>query len=222
MALPYVSDTTESGIWFEIAKSDYGGRPALFVDRDGVLIEDTGYVGRVEDTRVLAGAAGAVAECNRLGIPIVVVTNQSGIARGYFDWPDFHAVQRVLVDAVKAAGGRFDAVFACAYHGDGSAPLNHANHPWRKPNPGMLLEAATRMHLDLRRSWIVGDRASDLAAGRAAHLAGGILLSADATDPERNGAAAIGGQNFHVAIAPSLTMAVALLTARNGPLHNEP
>ena len=87
------SSKTDEGLWSEITARDVAHRPALFLDRDGVLVEDTHYLGRAEDVRLLEGASAAVARCNRAGIPVVLVTNQSGIARRLYDWQVFHAVQ---------------------------------------------------------------------------------------------------------------------------------
>jgi D-glycero-D-manno-heptose 1,7-bisphosphate phosphatase len=204
------------GLWCDIAAGDFAGRAALFLDRDGVIVEDSHYLGRAADVRMLAGAREAIARCNQLGIPVIVVSNQSGIARGRYDWSGFAAVQAAIVTALAAAGARIDAVLACAHHADGEAPLNVADHPWRKPNPGMILAAGERMKLDLARSLIVGDRASDLAAGRAAGLAGGVLISPRADDAEGAAATALRGQRFAVEITPSLAEAVALLLARGG------
>ena len=175
----------DAGLWCEVDAAVPPGRAALFLDRDGVIVTDTHYLCRVEDMRMIAGAAAAIARCNALQIPVVVVTNQAGIGRGYYDWDAFHAVQGALKAALAADGAHLDGVVACAYHADGQAPLRVDNHPWRKPNPGMIVEAARRMQLDLPRSWIVGDRAHDLAAGAAARLAGGTLLAADARSGRR-------------------------------------
>jgi D-glycero-D-manno-heptose 1,7-bisphosphate phosphatase len=204
------------GLWCQIGSAACAGRPALFLDRDGVIVEDTHYLGRAEDLRMIAGAAAAIARCNGLGIPVVMVTNQSGIARGYYDWNGFCAVQDALFAALAAAGGHLDAVLACAYHADGLAALRVAGHPWRKPNPGMILEAGSRMQLDLTRSWIVGDRVHDLNAGMAAGLAGGTLVSShggpqDVLPPASS--------RFSVATAPDLAAAVAALIER-GRLSN--
>jgi D-glycero-D-manno-heptose 1,7-bisphosphate phosphatase len=203
-----------SGLWYQVTAGDFVGRPALFLDRDGVLVEDTQYLGRAEDVRMIAGAADAIARCNDLGIPVVLVSNQSGIARGLYDWTGFAAVQAALAAALARAGARLDAVFACAHHADGQAPFNVADHPWRKPNPGMIVAAGERMKLDLAQSWIVGDRASDVAAGRAAGLAGGILVSPHDDNPERPAAIALKREGFAVDIAASLTDAVSLLLAQ--------
>jgi D-glycero-D-manno-heptose 1,7-bisphosphate phosphatase len=202
------------GLWSEIAAGDFSGRPALFLDRDGVIVEDTHYLGRAQDVRMLAGAGEAIARCNKLGIAVIVVSNQSGIARGLYDWSGFAAVQSAIAGALAKDGARLDAVFACAHHADGKAPLNIADHPWRKPNAGMIVAAAERMRLDRARSWIAGDRASDLAAGRAAGLAGGVLISAGTDAAEGAEAAALRSATFAVEITPSLAEAVALLSAR--------
>jgi D-glycero-D-manno-heptose 1,7-bisphosphate phosphatase len=202
------------GLWCDIAAGDFAGRPALFLDRDGVIVEDTHYLGRAQDVRMLEGAAAAIARCNALGIPVIVVSNQSGIARGLYDWSGFAAVQAAIASALAEAGARLDAVLACAHHADGRAPLNVANHPWRKPNPGMIVAAAERMQLDLARSFVVGNRTSDLAAGRAAALAGGILIATAADGAERAAAMRLGGGKFAVEVAASLADAVALLLAR--------
>jgi D-glycero-D-manno-heptose 1,7-bisphosphate phosphatase len=202
----------ESGLWCEIGSADGAGRPALFLDRDGVIVADTHYLGRAEDLRLLDGAASAIARCNALAIPVVLVTNQSGIARGYYDWDGFRNVQAALSAALADAGARLDAVLACAYHADGRAPFRVADHPWRKPNPGMILAAGDRMGLDLPRSWIIGDAVHDLAAGVAAGIAGGVLVTSEQRDMQA--ARALATPRFLVATAPSLAEAVAGILER--------
>src|SRR5580704_19661162 len=190
----------DPGLWCEINPAPPSGRGTLFLDRDGVIVADTHYLHRVENLCMIAGAATAISRCNALGIRVVVVTNQAGIGRGYYGWDDFRAVQSALAAELASAGAHLDAVLACAYHGEGREPLRVADHPWRKPNPGMILEAASRTKLDLARSWIVGDRAHDLAAGAAAGLAGGTLLAADGG--ERQAASRLAGARFVVETAP--------------------
>jgi D-glycero-D-manno-heptose 1,7-bisphosphate phosphatase len=195
------------GLWCEFGEGDFAAGSALFLDRDGVIIADTNYLARPEDLRMIGGAAAAIARCNSCGIPVVVVTNQSGIARRYYGWDDFRAVQAALTAALAACSAHLDAVLACGYHGEGHKPLRIADHPWRKPNPGMILAAAKRMNLDLPRSWIVGDQAGDVAAGAAAGLAGGTLISSD--DQLRHQAAALASERFIVNTATNLSDAVA-------------
>jgi len=197
------------GLWCDIGSADWGQRPALFLDRDGVMIADSGYLGRAEGLRMIDGVAPAIGRCNTLGIPVVVVTNQSGIARSYYNWDGFRAVQVALATALAAAGAHLDAVLACAYHADGSGPLRIDGHPWRKPNPGMILAAGRGMNLNLSRSWIVGDRADDLAAGAAACLAGGTLVTPD--DGERQQALRLASAQFIVETAADAADALALL-----------
>lgn len=203
----------ELGLWCQIDTLGLNGRPALFLDRDGVVVADTHYLGHPKHLHMIEGAATAIAKCNALGIPIVIVTNQSGIGRGYYDWNGFRAVQAALCSALAAAGAKLDAVLACAYHGDAAEQFRIANHPWRKPNPGMILEAANRMNLDLFRSWIVGDRIGDIAAGHAAGLRGGILIT-----PDHSGgpdALPFSNQDFSIDTAPDLASAVAMLLSHD-------
>jgi D-glycero-D-manno-heptose 1,7-bisphosphate phosphatase len=197
----------DAGLWCQIECATARNRAALFLDRDGVVVADTRYLGRPEDLRMMEGAASAVARCNALDIPVVLVTNQSGIARGYYDWDGFRAVQAALSAELAAAGAHLDAVLACAYHAEGHEPLRNVNHPWRKPNPGMILAARDHMEIDLSRSWIIGDSVSDIAAGAAAGLAGGILLPA--SDGPLREAQALANDRFAVGSAPDLATAVA-------------
>ena len=152
------------------------GRGGLFLDRDGVIVQDVHYLHRVEDISFIPGVAEAIACANRLSIPVVMVTNQAGIGRGYFGWEDFQAVQQIIFAHCKAHEAHFDMVLACAYHADGLGAYAITDHPWRKPNPGMLLEAARVTGVDLARSFIVGDSISDLVAGKAAGLHAGALV----------------------------------------------
>jgi D-glycero-D-manno-heptose 1,7-bisphosphate phosphatase len=197
-----------AGLWCEILGADCAGRPAVFLDRDGVIIEDVDYLAHPRDLRMIAGSAEAIARCNRLGIPVVLVSNQSGIGRGFYGWSDFAAVQAVLSDTLAQVGAHFDAVLACAYHADAQGEYRVGNHLWRKPNPGMLREAENRMHIDVPNSWIIGDRASDLAAGRAASLRGGVLVATGYGERERNAALELGGGGFAVKTSPNLAGAI--------------
>lgn len=157
------------GVWHQ-APADLSwarGRPALFLDRDGVVVEEVEYLHRVEDLAVLPGAAELIAQANRRGIPVAIVSNQAGIARGYFGWGEFHQVQAELNRRLERAGARVDLTLACPHYPE---------HPDRKPRPGMFRKAAEMAALDLGCSWVIGDKTSDLEAARAAGLAGGILV----------------------------------------------
>ena len=175
------------GIWEELLprQSDQSGRagagpgprPALFLDRDGVLNEEVGYLGDPERLRLIDGSADLVAAANQLSVPVVVVTNQGGIGRGALTWSHFARVQRRLLEELAAQGAILDMVLACPFHEEADPPYRHPGHPDRKPRPGMLLRAAARLGLDLPRSWIVGDSARDMKAGHAAGLAGGVMVA---------------------------------------------
>jgi D-glycero-D-manno-heptose 1,7-bisphosphate phosphatase len=188
------------------------GRPAVFLDRDGVLVEEVGYLGDPRKVALIPGAGEAVAELNRAGAPVIVVTNQAGIARGYYGWSEFEAVEREIERRLSAEGAHLDAVLACAYHAAGSGALGVASHPWRKPAPGMLLDAAAQWGIDLGRSWIVGDKASDLEAGRAAGLAGGLhVATGHGEGEERRMAEALASPAFRVVLAADLASGLAQL-----------
>lgn len=143
-------------------------RPAIFLDRDGTLNEEVDYLSDPDQLVLIPGAAAAVARLNALGIPVVVVTNQSGIGRGKYDWQDFAAVMDRMEALLALEEARLDAVYASPHHEKGQGEYAVADHPERKPNPGMLLRAAEEHGLDLSRSWMVGDKDIDLEAGRRA------------------------------------------------------
>ena len=163
------------GIWVSASMPAAAeSRPALFLDRDGVIVEDPGYLCRPGDLRMIPGAAAIIASANRRGTPVVEVTNQAGIARGYYTWKDFVTVEEALAQMLADSSAHLDAIFACPYHQDGIPPWVHPAHPARKPRPGMLFAAEKALNLDLRSSWIVGDKLSDLEAGYYAGLRGGL------------------------------------------------
>ena len=171
----------KNGLWVEIRSQSnerlFKGSPALFLDRDGTIVKEVLYLHKPEEMRFEGNAPDIIKLANSKGIPVIVVTNQAGIGRGYYGWPDFCAVQDAMLEELKYFGASVDAVFACPYHYKGEGPYIHENHPDRKPNPGMLLKAQYLMSIDLRKSWIVGDRASDIGAGEAAKCEGGVHLN---------------------------------------------
>ena len=137
-------------------------RPAVFLDRDGTLIEDRHYLGDPAGVRLLSGAADAVRRLNAAGVPAVVVTNQSGIARGLFTEADYQATVRRLDELFAQEGARIDAHYHCPHLPEISGPCD-----CRKPGPLLYELAARDLALDLERSWWVGDRLRDIeAAGR--------------------------------------------------------
>lgn len=163
----------EDGLWVELRTpqspvSDL--KPALFLDRDGVINEDTHYVGKPEDVRILPNIGNLIHAANKSGWPVIIITNQSGIGRGYFRWQDFQAVQKKIYDELSCYQATINMVIACAYHHEARKPYLFHNHPMRKPGPGMLFRAAEVLSIDLSRSILIGDRSSDIQAGFNAGL----------------------------------------------------
>ena len=140
---------------------------AVFIDRDGTINVERDYLYRTEEFEFIPGAAQAVRLLNEAGFLVIVVTNQSGVARGYYTEEDVHLLHRHISTLFEQAGSRVDAWFYCPHHpsGRGSYALPCR---CRKPQPGMLLEAARRFDIDLDSSIMIGDKLVDVEAGRAA------------------------------------------------------
>lgn len=203
----------ESGIWIRAGNPLAGKpRPALFLDRDGVIVEETHYLSRVVDVVLIEGAGTIVADANRRGVPVVVVTNQAGIGRGYYDWEAFAAVEEEIAQQLARCDARIDAAFACGFYPE---------HPGRKPNPGMLLAAARMLNLDLARSWIVGDHASDIEAGANAGLRGGLHLLTGHGAGQREAAIRQRRDGFEVRPGESIADAAAIIEelSRGEPIY---
>lgn len=150
-------------------------RPAAFLDRDGTLIEDVDFIARPEEVRLLPGAANAVRALNDAGVPVIVISNQSGIGRGYFTHDDYERVQARVEQVLAAHGARLDATYICPH-----APSPDASCECRKPGLGLFQRAAKDHGLDLLRSWYIGDRWRDVQPGEALG-ASGFLIPASST-----------------------------------------
>jgi D-glycero-D-manno-heptose 1,7-bisphosphate phosphatase len=198
------------GVWCQVLRRPSSGRPALFLDRDGAVVEETGYLHRIEDIRIIPGAGGVIAAANRRSVPVIMVTNQSGIGRGYYGWPEFKSIQDAIVASLAAEGATIDAVYACAHHPEAKGVLAHPNHPARKPNPGMLLRAAADLALDLKSSWLVGDKADDIEAAKRAGIAGALQVATGYGAAERQQAAKLAGPNFDLRFGESIADAMTL------------
>ncbi len=149
------------------------GVPAVFLDRDGVLIEDTGYPHLEEHLRLVPGAAEAVRRLNQLGYLCVIVTNQSGVARGLFSEDQMNAFNALVVRRLAAGGAVIGPVYACPFHAEArDERYRHPDHPDRKPNPGMILRAIADHGIDPARSFMIGDQPSDMEAARRAGVPG--------------------------------------------------
>jgi D-glycero-D-manno-heptose 1,7-bisphosphate phosphatase len=141
---------------------------AVFLDRDGTLIEDPGYLNHPDQVALLDGAAEVLKELKQLGYKTVVVTNQSGVARGIVSEEMLGRIHERLGELLARKGAALDGVYYCPYHPEGVIPKYRKDSDWRKPEPGMLLAAAKEMDIDLSQSWIIGDSQRDMEAGRNA------------------------------------------------------
>lgn len=154
-----------------------GGRRAVFIDRDGTISEEVGYVNHVSRYRVFPFAARAVRALNEAGWLAVLVTNQAGVARGYFEEEMIGRVHGVLAAELELGGARLDAVYYCPHHPSvGEAPYRFDCN-CRKPRPGLIRRAAEELGIDLPRSWMVGDRYSDTELARNAGVRAAFVLT---------------------------------------------
>jgi D-glycero-D-manno-heptose 1,7-bisphosphate phosphatase len=152
-----------------------GGR-GLILDRDGVVNVDIGFLHRVEEVRFVDGIFPLLRAAKRAGYVLAIATNQSGIGRGLFDEEQFQTLMRWMRNRLAAEGAALDAVYHCPYHPtEGVGPYRRASD-WRKPAPGMFLQAIADLALDPARCWAIGDAPRDLEAARAAGVAHRVLL----------------------------------------------
>jgi D-glycero-D-manno-heptose 1,7-bisphosphate phosphatase len=168
------------------------GRPAVFLDRDGTLVEEVPYLH--EPARVvLQPGVGALRRLAAAGHALVVVTNQAGVARGLYDEAAVEAVHRRLAELLAGVGVRLDAVLHCPHHPDGTVPGYARACRCRKPGPGMLEAAAGRLGLDLAASWLIGNHPADVGAARAAGVRPLFVTTGRAAGrPPPPGTAAVG------------------------------
>ncbi len=176
-------------------------RRGLFLDRDGVINTDIGYMHRIHDCVFVEGIFEMVQAFYEGGYVIIIATNQSGIGRGYYGEAEFKVLMDWMCDRFE---GKIASVYHCPDHPEGIGVYRRENH-WRKPGPGMLLQAALDFNLDLEGSWMVGDKESDVEAARRAGI-GHIVLFDPATGmPER--------MHYYWRV-PSLAAVTALLCGR--------
>lgn len=163
-------------------------RPAVFLDRDNTLIANDGDLGDPHQVQLLDGVATGLRALHDAGYELVVVTNQAGVARGVFTEDDVDEVHQQidrLVEQATESSGLITRFYYCPYHPEAPLKSYRRDHPWRKPNPGMLIQASRDLDLDLARSWMIGDHDRDITAGRSAGCRT-VLLGAAAS---ANGAA---------------------------------
>jgi D,D-heptose 1,7-bisphosphate phosphatase len=160
------------------------GRPGILLDRDGTIIVDSGYVGSVERVKFIDGAAEAIAAFNGAGIPVAVVTNQAGVARGRYGIDDVAQVHRYIDDRLAEHGAHVDMYLYCPYHPDGVVEAFARTSEDRKPGPGMAKAAAAALNLNLAASLVVGDRLEDVGLAEAV---GATAIYLGASDIDRPG-----------------------------------
>jgi D-glycero-D-manno-heptose 1,7-bisphosphate phosphatase len=150
-------------------------RPAIFLDRDGTLSHEVGYVNHLSRFRLYPWSVEAIRSINRAGWLAVVVTNQAGVARGYFPESQVLEVHAALRAAVEAGGAHLDGIYACLHHPQVGAPPYRQDCDCRKPRPGLVRRAEAELAADLTRSWVVGDRYSDLELGWCVGARGALV-----------------------------------------------
>ncbi len=147
-------------------------RPALFLDRDGIINIDRGYVSRREDFEWIEGAAETIRDFNALGWWVFIVTNQSGIARGYYTEEDMQALHDWMLTELAERGAHIDQIYYCPYHAEGEIRRYRKDSFDRKPKPGMLLQAMADYPVVREQSFLIGDKPADIEAARAASVRG--------------------------------------------------
>jgi len=152
---------------------------AVFLDRDGVVIRDVGYLRSPAGLRLMPGAARAIRRLNQAGIPVVLVTNQSAVARGWLSLQALDAIHSELKQRLARGGARLDAIYFCPHHSTETVGSFRVECDCRKPNPGMLIRAAQELGFRLSDAVIIGDKPSDLEAGRRAGCRTVLVLSGE-------------------------------------------
>jgi len=152
-------------------------RRAVFLDRDGTLSEEVGYINHPSRFQLFPYAATAIKRLNDNGWLAVLVTNQAGVARGYFSEHLLSQVHEKMTEALKTENARLDGVYYCAHHPSAGEPPYRTDCDCRKPKPGLILQAASDLNIDLDKSWMIGDRYGDVELARNAGVRSAFVLS---------------------------------------------
>jgi D-glycero-D-manno-heptose 1,7-bisphosphate phosphatase len=208
----------DAGIWISRAPMPpTTPRAGLLLDRDGVVVKEVQYLGRADDVALENGIAELVSWAASRVMPVAVVTNQAGIARGLYDWPQFEAVEAEIARRLAATGNSIDLTVACPFHPDFTPGYGERQAYWRKPGPGQLELALTYLSLDPTSSWMIGDKASDIAAARNAGLPRAIHVLSGHGRTERPAARALASAEFQVIEARDNIEALAILKSAHSP-----
>jgi D-glycero-D-manno-heptose 1,7-bisphosphate phosphatase len=167
-------------------------RRAVFLDRDGTINEEKNYLHRMEDFVFIPGVPGAIRRLNRAGFLVVVVTNQSGVARGYFELSDVQALHDHVAGRLAAENAHIDGFFICPHHPEAGQGIWRRQCDCRKGEPGLLLQAADQLHIDLNRSFMIGDKPADMEAGMRAGCTPLLVLTGYGTETAQSIDPAIG------------------------------
>ena len=171
--------------WVWLTSMNNNKQKVIFLDRDGVINKEVGYLHKIEDFEFIDGVFDACKQFQTLDYKIVIITNQSGIARGYYPEEDFHTVTKWMIEQFNAQNIDILDVFFCPHRPE-------SNCECRKPRPGMLLEAQDKHNIDMGNSWMIGDKEADVAAANAAGINNTILVkSGHSIDEEASNAARI-------------------------------
>jgi D-glycero-D-manno-heptose 1,7-bisphosphate phosphatase len=190
------------------------GRPAVFLDRDGTLSEERGFIDRLELVEIFPWTSDAIRLLNRAGFAVVVVTNQSAIGRGIIDQAFLQSVHDAFDRHLAKSGARVDRYYFCPHHPDAPLPEYRMVCRCRKPAPGMIEQAAAELELDLSRSFMVGDRPIDVASGHAAGVRSVLVRSGHSS----GGSDAPPGLREPDAILNNLMEAVGWILRSSSPL----
>lgn len=181
-AIPFIKGYSTTALVNRIRPSQQTLRKAAFLDRDGVINKDSGYVHRWEDFHFLPGAIEGMQKLQEAGYALVIVTNQSGLARGFYTENQYQELNKSLCKHLSSFGVKLDGIYHCPHHPEGSVQSLSIECHCRKPKPGLLFQAAHELALDMAQSILIGDKQTDIDAARAAGI--GIAYSVDSDNVE--------------------------------------
>lgn len=194
------------------SETTMAAKTAVFLDRDGTIIEEVGYLDNIEQLKLIPGAARAIGLLNKAGIPAIMLTNQSGIARGYFSESLVEQLHQRLNELLEAESAHLDAIYYCPHHPTEGDPPYRRTCNCRKPNPGMVEQATRDLQLGKRHLFVVGDKLTDIELARKAG-AEGILVLTGYGEKERKRLAEA-GKTQPAYIAADLLQAIQWLISR--------